>query len=47
MFKDDAEVIVEGRLQGDLFVANNLMTKCASRYEVDLTEPGIEAYMEI
>lgn len=47
MFKDDAEVIVEGRLQGDLFVANNLMTKCASRYEVDLTEPGIEAHMEI
>ena len=47
MFKDDAEVIVEGQLRGELFVADNLMTKCASRYEVDLTEPGIEAHMEI
>lgn len=47
MFKDDAEVIIEGQLHGDLFVADNLMTKCASRYEVDLTEPGIEAHMEI
>ena len=47
MFKDDAEVIIEGQLSGEIFVANNLMTKCASRYEVDLSEPGIEAPMEI
>ena len=47
MFRDDAEVIVEGQLVGELFVANNLMTKCASRYEADLSDPGIEAHTEI
>jgi len=39
MFKDDAEVIVVGRMENDVFIADQLMTKCASRYEVDVTEP--------
>ena len=47
MFKDDAEVIIEGSMEGETFVADNLMTKCASRYEADLSEPGIEAHQEI
>jgi cytochrome c-type biogenesis protein CcmE len=37
MFKDDAEVIVIGRLNGENFHAEELMTKCASRYEVEYT----------
>ncbi|MFQ6605755.1 MAG: cytochrome c maturation protein CcmE [Fidelibacterota bacterium] len=36
LFKDGAEVIVEGSLDGNVFVAENLQTKCASRYEGDL-----------
>lgn len=47
MFSEGAEVIIEGQLEGEVFIADNLMTKCASRYEVDLTEPGIQAHMEI
>lgn len=39
MFKDDAEVIVVGRMEDDVFIADQLMTKCASRYEVDVTAP--------
>ena len=46
MFGDDAEVIVEGRYSDGLFMADNLMTKCASRYEVDPTEQTIEASYE-
>ena len=33
LFKDGSEVIVEGIYQNDIFEAENLMTKCASRYE--------------
>jgi len=33
LFKDGAEVIVEGAYQDGIFQADNLMTKCASRYE--------------
>ncbi len=36
MFKDGSEVIVEGIYDGERFFADNLMTKCASRYEGDL-----------
>ena len=39
MFKDDAEVIVLGQLDDGVFIADNLMTKCASRYEVEITDP--------
>ena len=43
MFKDGAEVIVEGYLVEGLFHADNLMTKCASRYEGDLRQAS-ESY---
>jgi cytochrome c-type biogenesis protein CcmE len=34
MFKDGAEVVVEGRLQtGSVFVADNVMAKCPSKFE--------------
>ena len=36
MFKDGSEVIVEGIYDGERFFADNLMTKCACRYEGDL-----------
>jgi cytochrome c-type biogenesis protein CcmE len=34
MFKDGAEVVVEGRLRGDsVFAADNVMAKCPSKFE--------------
>jgi cytochrome c-type biogenesis protein CcmE len=33
LFKDGTQVIVEGVYNDGVFVADNLMTKCASRYE--------------
>ncbi len=39
MFTDGAEVIIEGEYKNEVFTADNLMTKCASRYEQDPTEP--------
>ncbi len=33
LFKDGAQVIVEGSYKDGIFYADNLMTKCASRYE--------------
>ena len=47
MFKDDAEVIVVGRMEEDVFVADQLMTKCASRYEVDVMTPDSPNHPEI
>ena len=39
MFKDGAEVIVEGTYtKSGVFKADNLMAKCASRYEGDVTD---------
>lgn len=38
MFSEGAEVIVEGYYVNGEFKADNLMTKCASRYEGDLRE---------
>ena len=38
MFSEGAEVIVEGYYVNGEFHADNLMTKCASRYEGDLRE---------
>ena len=32
-FDKGAEVIVEGRMEGDCFTAKTLMTKCPSKYE--------------
>lgn len=36
MFTDEAEVIIEGAYVDGIFVADNLMTKCASRYETEI-----------
>ena len=38
MFKDKAEVIVEGNYVDGIFIADQLQTKCASRYEGELKE---------
>ncbi len=37
LFQDSVEVIIEGEFRDGVFTADNLMTKCASRYEVELT----------
>ncbi len=39
LFKDGAEVVVEGRFEKGLFLANRVMAKCPSKYEV---APGTE-----
>ena len=36
LFKDGAEVIVAGQYSNGVFFADELQTKCASRYEGDL-----------
>jgi cytochrome c-type biogenesis protein CcmE len=33
LFKDDAEVVVEGRPEGDRFLAARVFAKCPSKYE--------------
>ena len=33
LFGDSAEVIIEGKYENKMLFADNLMTKCASRYE--------------
>tara|TARA_B100001250_G_C19786366_1_gene784357 strand:+ start:1626 stop:2045 length:420 start_codon:yes stop_codon:yes gene_type:complete len=38
LFKDQAEVIVEGNYVNGVFRADQLQTKCASRYEGELKE---------
>ena len=38
LFKDGAEVIVTGVYRGGVFHADELQTKCASRYEGDLRD---------
>ncbi|MDG2334138.1 MAG: cytochrome c maturation protein CcmE [Myxococcota bacterium] len=46
MFKDGAEVVIEGRVQnhqtGTVFLADNLMAKCPSKFEAQANqgEPG-------
>ena len=42
LFKDSAEVIIEGEYRDGVLQADNLMTKCASRYEVDADTPGTD-----
>ncbi len=41
-FKDDAEVIVTGKLQpgGELFIASELLAKCPSKYEAEEKNAG-------
>ena len=41
LFKDGAEVVVEGRLAQGVFVAERVMAKCPSKYEAR-EEPGAE-----
>ena len=41
LFKDEAEVIVEGNYVNGIFRADQLQTKCASRYEGELKEESI------
>ena len=43
LYKDGSQVIVEGIYQNGVFEAENLMTKCASRYE---EESNYEAMSE-
>ena len=38
LFKDDAEIIVEGKYLSGMFNADQLQVKCASRYEGDLRD---------
>jgi cytochrome c-type biogenesis protein CcmE len=39
MFKDGAEVVVEGRLdEGAVFVADNVMAKCPSKFQAKAAE---------
>ena len=40
LFKDGAEVVVEGRFEDGRFVADRVMAKCPSKYEA---APGTEA----
>ena len=41
LFKDNANVVVEGRLGADgVFVAENLMTKCPTKYEAAEGSPS-------
>ena len=47
MFKDQAEVIVEGEYRDGVLLADNLMTKCASRYEVEISSPDTREKAEI
>lgn len=43
LFKDGAEVVVEGRLQGRgqdaVFVADNVMAKCPSKFQAETSQP--------
>jgi cytochrome c-type biogenesis protein CcmE len=38
MFKDGAEVVVEGRYESGLFLAERVMAKCPSKYEAKTPE---------
>jgi cytochrome c-type biogenesis protein CcmE len=37
LFRDGAEVVVEGRLEGQRFVATQVLAKCPSKYEAETT----------
>jgi cytochrome c-type biogenesis protein CcmE len=43
LFGDGAEVVVEGRLDGDRFVAQRVLAKCPSKYEAEPGATGPEA----
>ncbi len=48
MFKEDADVIVEGSYHDQVFIADNLIAKCASKYETDFSheEMGLDSLKE-
>ena len=35
LFRDGAEVVVEGRFEGQIFLAERVMAKCPSKYEAE------------
>jgi cytochrome c-type biogenesis protein CcmE len=43
LFRDGAEVVVEGGFAGDVFVARKIMAKCPSKYEVAPSLPEQKA----
>jgi cytochrome c-type biogenesis protein CcmE len=43
LFRDGAEVVVEGGFAGDVFVARKIMAKCPSKYEVAPSIPDQKA----
>ena len=47
MFKDEAEVFIEGNYIRGKFSADQLQTKCASRYEGDLKDQSPYKYKNI
>ena len=47
LFEDGCEVIIEGEYRDNEFYADNLMTKCASRYEGDLRDENSNRSNEI
>jgi cytochrome c-type biogenesis protein CcmE len=40
LFKDGAEVVLEGRLAGDVFHADKVMAKCPSKFEGAASRPA-------
>jgi cytochrome c-type biogenesis protein CcmE len=50
LFKDGAEVVVEGRLEGStgetIFVADNVMAKCPSKFQAEAAGEGAVARAE-
>ncbi len=44
LFKDEAEVIVEGNYVNGIFKADQLQTKCASRYEGEIKKESSYNY---
>lgn len=40
LFKDGAEVVVEGRMDEAVFVADKIMAKCPSKYEAEEAGPS-------
>jgi cytochrome c-type biogenesis protein CcmE len=42
MFAEGRDVIVEGRVTGQVFVADTLLTTCPSKYEADVVPEGHE-----
>ena len=46
-FAGAGTTLIEGKLEGEIFMADNLMTKCASRYEAEIIDPQAGPHEEI